>query len=199
MSIEPNELLFPFKILNWNVRGLGDQSKCMVIKNTVLDLNCDILCFQETKWCDHSIFRVRQVCPSKFNAYITLDAEGSRGGILLAWSTPYKLINSHVGTYTVSITLQRGEFYFMLTGVYGPQNDRDKINFLAELKDLRLMNELPWLLMGDFNLFRSATDTTSGSINLGTMLEFNNTIQFLELMDIPLVGRNLHGLVNGRP
>lgn len=78
----------------------------------------------------------------------------------------------------------------MLIGVYGPQSDRATIIFLNELKGLRLINELPWIVMGDFNLFRSTNDTTSGSINLGTMKEFNNTIELLELLEIPLVGRN---------
>lgn len=187
--MEPNQIQFSFKILNWNVRGLGDINKCTVIKNSILDSNCDLVCFQETKWSDHSIFRVRQVCPARFRNYITLDAEGSRGGILLAWSGSYKLLNSHIRNYSVSIILQRDDFKFMLTGAYGPQNDREKLDFLAELSELRSLNDLPWLAMGDFNMVRSIEDITSNSINLGIVLSFNNTIEDLELLEVPLVGR----------
>lgn len=155
MSMEPNDLKFSFKLLNWNVRGLGDLNKCMVIKNSVLNLNCDLFCFQETKWNEHSIFKVRQVCLAKFKSYITLDAEDSRGGILLAWSNSYKLLNSYIKNYSVSVILQRGDFNFMLSGTYGPQPDGEKMRYLAELRELRDFNNLPWILMGDFNIHRS--------------------------------------------
>lgn len=120
MSIEPNKFLFCFNFLNWNVRGLGGLNKCRVIKNTVLDSKCDILCFQETMWHEHSIFCVRLVCPVKFRDYITLDVKGLRGGILLAWSDSYKLLNLYVRKFCVTIISQRGYFIFMLTGVYRP-------------------------------------------------------------------------------
>lgn len=189
MSMEPTELKFAFKLLNWNVRGLGDLNKCMVIKNSVLDLNCDLFCFQETKWNDHSIFKVRQVCSAKFKSYITLDAEGSRGGILLAWSNSYKLLNSYIMSYSVSAILQRGDFIFMISGTYGPQPDNDKMSYLAELRELRALNDLLWILMGDFNIHRSQQDTTGGPINFGIVSEFNNTIHELDLLDVPLIGR----------
>lgn len=63
MYVEPNtmqyQFKFSFKVLDWNVRGLGDVQKCRVIKDGVIDANCDIICFQETKWSEHSIFHVR--------------------------------------------------------------------------------------------------------------------------------------------
>lgn len=138
MMNEPNAIQFnfnfPFKILNWNVRGMGDSNKCDVIKDSVLNANCDIICFQETKWCEHSIFCVRQVCPNKFRHYITLDAIGSKGGILLAWSDAFTTLESIINNYTATIIIKRGDFKFMLTGVYGPQRDVDKMIFLNEIR-----------------------------------------------------------------
>lgn len=64
----------------------------------------------------------------------------------------------------------------MVTGLYGPQEDRAKLQFLEELRGIKNINNLPWLLLGDFNLLRSTQDTTGDNWNLGTILEFNRFI-----------------------
>src|ERR1039457_7122972 len=77
----------------------------------------------------------------------------------------------------------------MCTGVYGPQDDPSKREFLAELRAIRTRNDLPWIILGDFNLLRSAEDTTANVQNLGTMLDFNNFIDESGIIDVPLQGR----------
>ena len=37
------------KILSWNVRGLNDGRKRLIVKNLLRDLKCDVICLQETK------------------------------------------------------------------------------------------------------------------------------------------------------
>lgn len=41
---------------------------------------------------------------------------------------------------------------------------------------IRSKNELPWIVLGDFNLLRSLEDTTAESPNINTMIHFNNLI-----------------------
>lgn len=94
MNDQTMNFKFPLRILNWNVRGLGNEQKCDVIKDLVNDANPDILAYQETKWNECTIFRMRQVCPSKIKHYASLDANGTKGGILLAWSTRFNLLDS---------------------------------------------------------------------------------------------------------
>ena len=33
----------------WNVRGLNDSRKRLVVRNLLRDWNCDVVCIQETK------------------------------------------------------------------------------------------------------------------------------------------------------
>lgn len=134
----------------------------------------------------------------KFKNYITLDAIGSRGGILLAWSESYKSLQSIIKTYSAMVILERDNFQFMITSVYGPQRDAEKIIFLNEIRQLRNTNNLPWIVMGDFNMIRTHTDTTSANPNVGIMLQFNNFIQDMDFFDIPLTGR-AYTWSNGRP
>lgn len=185
-------------LLNWNVRGLGDSNKCAIVKDTVIDSKNNLLCFQETKWDDHTIFRVRQVCPSRFREYAALDAEGTRGGVLLAWSNAYSRVIQYTNKWTVSVVLKIGQFQFFLTGAYAPQADREKIQFLQELRQLRLLNDLPWIVVGDFNMLRALDETTGGQRNAGIMLQFNNFIADECLIDVPLQGRKFTW-TSGRP
>lgn len=74
-----NEFTLPMSFLNWNVRGLGDLNKCAVIKELVTESHPDIVCFQQTKWSDCTIFNSRQVCPSKFRHIAALNAKGTKG------------------------------------------------------------------------------------------------------------------------
>lgn len=131
MSSIINEFNFSFTVMSWNVRGLGDINKCAVVKNLVTDLNCDIISFQETKWSDTSIFKMRQVCPSKYRNFAKLNASGTKGGILLAWSDAFTELQSLINEFSVTIILCRGVFKFMITSVYGPQDENKKNAFLG--------------------------------------------------------------------
>lgn len=77
----------------------------------------------------------------------------------------------------------------MLTNVYGPQSDQEKLIFLDEIRQLKTINELPWIILGDFNITLSHDDTTTHNPNLGIMLQFNNLIHDINLFDISLIGR----------
>ena len=37
------------KILSWNVRGLNDRRKRLIVKNLLRGWKCDVICLQETK------------------------------------------------------------------------------------------------------------------------------------------------------
>ena len=37
------------RMVSWNVRGLNDAQKRLVVRNLLWDWNCDIVCLQETK------------------------------------------------------------------------------------------------------------------------------------------------------
>jgi exonuclease III len=40
---------FPSKLLSWNVRGLNEENKCLMVRNLFREWKVDIVCFQETK------------------------------------------------------------------------------------------------------------------------------------------------------
>ena len=73
------------KILSWNVRGLNDKKKCLLIRNFLRSWRANIVCFQETKlkWVTRGIVRSIWGCP--FLDWLYLGSEGASSGILLMW------------------------------------------------------------------------------------------------------------------
>ena len=38
-----------FKLLSWNVRGINNRDKRLLLKNVLRDWRCNLICIQETK------------------------------------------------------------------------------------------------------------------------------------------------------
>jgi hypothetical protein len=56
--------------------------------------------------------------------------------------------------------------------VYDPSRDVDKLAFLAELGDLRLMHVGPWLLVSDFNMIYQSEHKNNNRLNRRLMGQF---------------------------
>jgi hypothetical protein len=77
----------------------------------------------------------------------------------------------------------------MVTNVYGPVDNNRKSDFLMEIQTIFCLNDLPWILLGDFNIIRELSDTVAVNPNTHSMLAFNTLIADLELQKLTLFGR----------
>ena len=71
------------KMVSWNVQGLNDSRKCLVVRNLLRQWNCDVVCLQETKLAgmDRQLVCSLWSCPSV--DCVTLDADRTTGGVLM--------------------------------------------------------------------------------------------------------------------
>lgn len=65
----------------------------------------------------------------------------------------------------------------------------NKVEFLAELREVRRTCLGPWLLPGDFNLIYRSEDKNNANINRAMMGRFKRLLNDLELREIELLGR----------
>jgi exonuclease III len=72
-------------ILSWNVRGLDDQNKCSLVKDTVRAAKASIACFQETKLEVISYVKLVTFVPPSLFTYSFLPSIGTKGGALTTW------------------------------------------------------------------------------------------------------------------
>lgn len=69
-----------FTLLSWNVRGLGDHNKCILVRDAIFSTRPNIVCLQETKLGNVDHLKVRNFLPAYLNEYQALNADDTRGG-----------------------------------------------------------------------------------------------------------------------
>ena len=127
------------KIITWNVRGLNDLNKCLLVRHLLRSWKADIICLQETKLDLITKGLVRNIWGIHHVDWLYLGLMGALGGILLMWDTRVvEKIEDAVGVYFVSCKFQpvinHQEWAFF--GVYGPQTDRERLIMWDELADI---------------------------------------------------------------
>lgn len=181
-------------ILSWNVRGLNNPAKRRAVQKAVQEFRCNVVCLQETKLSHVNSSLVREILGGSFgDSFIFLPADGTKGGILLACNSDFDITNepNAVGSYSITGTIRdkSNNEDWSISGVYGPQEEGEKILFLQELRQIQTVVQSRWLTLGDFNMIRRVDEKSSTNVNLRMIGHFRNVIDDLELLKIPLVGR----------
>lgn len=121
-----------------------------------------------------------------------LPAQGTRGGALIAVDEDfYSISHRDHREHTVSVCVESTQSLesWWITVVYGPQGDREKVEFMRELREIKATVGNKWLLIGDFNLILQAADKSNANLNRRLMGEFRNTLNYLEVKELNLRGR----------
>ena len=71
------------RMVSWNVRGLNDSRKRLVVTNLLREWNCDVVCLKETKLVgmDRQLICNLWICPCV--DWVALDADQTTGGVLM--------------------------------------------------------------------------------------------------------------------
>nr|AAT01390.1 hypothetical protein [Oryza sativa Japonica Group] len=140
-----------------------------------------ILCLQETKLSSIDQWIGKEIGGNRLSNFNFLPANGTRGGIAIFWDdTIVNMANFSQGTHHLSAMAMTitDNLSFIITVVYGPSEDCDKENFLAELVAAKPPTDTPWLVMGDFNIIYEARDKNNQNLNRRLMGRFS-TIHIL--------------------
>jgi len=179
-------------IFNWNVRGLNSAVRREEVRKMLQAVKPSIACLQETKLqvIDDSL--ASDFLGSGLPSYTYLPAAGVCGGIALAWDLDFVTVSDvslKAYSLTARITMRLSNISYMLTTVYGPSQDSENPAFIAELKDLKPPQDIPWLCLGDFNLIYSAQDKNNLNLNRRLMRLFRHALDHCELLEIALQNR----------
>lgn len=181
--------------LSWNVRGLNNPARRKVVADLVADHRCNLVCLQETKLEEITSSIVAETLGSRsLDNFAFLPAVGSRGGILLAANADQYSVTPQpnlAGSYSLSVLITdlNDNSSWMMTRVYGPQDDAAKLMFIAEMRNLKLLCPPEWVILGDFNLISRASEKSNHNVNLRMMCAFRSAIDDLGLKELPLLDR----------
>jgi endonuclease/exonuclease/phosphatase family metal-dependent hydrolase len=182
-----------FSVLSWNVRGLGDLDKRKVVRDALASAAPSVICLQETKLQDVDTFTAHTFLPpSHAGTYHAVDSDGSRGRMLTAWDPNIFSLTSFISrrhTLTTVLNSTISDHCIAVTNVYGPSDHRDSPVFLDGLRQLEPHTSGVWLLAGDFNLVCGAADKSTGYVNTRLCDMFNDTIESLRVVEVPLLDK----------
>ena len=177
--------------LIWNAWGLNDRARRDSVRKVVDSCKPALVCIQETKLAVITQRDVISMLGRDFQDFVYLAAQGTRGGILVAWRQGILTSDQYrVHRHSISIRFRiDDEPDWWFTGVYGPHQDAEKASFLNELREVRSHCTGPWVLGGDFNMIYSAEDKNNENLNRAMMGRFRSFVNDVELKEIPLIGR----------
>ena len=179
------------KIMAWNVRGLCNPSKRVIVKRLLRKWKIEIVVLVETKMECWDDFGVSQVWWSRNFGWLELPAIGSSGGILIIWDKGVlELEDFCCGFHSLSLVCKslQDNFRWVLSGVYGPCGVGSSRVLWNELENVRTRWNLPWCVGGDFNVVRFSTERRGGCPITRDMVRFSSFVERCSLIDLDLVG-----------
>nr|CAD1818104.1 unnamed protein product [Ananas comosus var. bracteatus] len=180
------------RFLTWNVRGLHDLSKCLVVKSFIRNCKCCVVCLQETKLSSTSVDKFRSFCGFHLPDFRTRDADGTRGGLLTAWnSSLFDCVQEWKGSFSLTVLLKRrvDGATFMISNVYGPTTASLRADFFLELRSFSNFTSGAWTMVGDFNVLLSVDDKNGPTSNIADILKFREVVHDLGLVDLPILNK----------
>jgi len=181
------------KLLTWNVRGLNDQNKRIMVKSLMQKWKADVYCFQETKISKEVEAMAKQLWSCRWMKCGYLEAEGSCGGVLMMWdnrSWRGTLVEAGQFSITYEFVSTQNLYTWYLTGVYAPHTRDEKLLCWEEIAAVRTICDCPWVTCGDFNTVRVMAERRGCSRITNVMKDFSNWIEEMELHDPQLKGGN---------
>lgn len=188
-----NSIIKSWTVLCWNIRDLNSEGKWESVRNKIFECCCDIVCLQETKRESFDFRYIRKFCPTSFDSFCFLPSVGASGGILVAWKgSLFSGVEIFQNEFSISIefTSLANNDTWVLRTVYGPCTSERKMDFLDWFGNIQMPDDSDWLIVGDFNLIRKMEDRNRPGGNLTEMNLFNEAIDSLGVVEIPLHGRH---------
>ncbi|XP_071700507.1 uncharacterized protein [Rutidosis leptorrhynchoides] len=190
MEMGPTLNLFPmFKLACWNIRGMNPTSKQDEVKKLIRNSNCSVCCTVETRVLSK---KLDKVCNYVFgNWYRAANNSSCLGGtrIVVGWDPNEVICNvmHHTDQVMHSLIKQiNGNKRFFCSFIYASNNDTRRKKLWEELLTFRnIVNDSPWLVIGDFNVSLNPEDRCScPSVVTSPMCAFRECVNDIEIEDI---------------
>ncbi|XP_028083295.1 uncharacterized protein LOC114284558 [Camellia sinensis] len=176
--------------MSWNVRGLGRADKRRRVRQVMQDRNVDVLLLQETKKSSTEEMFVRSFWPWERMEFMAVDSEASAGGLLSIWNPEvFQLLDCCCHrNFLLILGIALSSFECVFINVYGPNDVSKRALLWDTIINIRTSFQKPWCMGGDYNEIRNIEDRRGCVRRDRGMLEFNNFIDQLELVEVPMLG-----------
>ncbi|XP_057423791.1 uncharacterized protein LOC130717555 [Lotus japonicus] len=184
-------------ILSFNSRGLGSFLKQKAIQGLISQHKADFVCIQETKLQVVDVHCCRTIWGDVDFDWRFAPSENRGGGLLCIWrkgllQVERSIIESNFICIVGSFGVDAADCAVL--NVYAPCDRVGKRQLWSKLVELKINIHYDlWCVAGDFNVVRSSSERRGVGANSqqhrSESVEFNDFIDEMELLDIPLLGR----------
>ena len=182
-----------WNVLSWNIRGINDPLKWPHIRAKIVESDASFICIQETKRTSFDNTFIKGFAPKRFDQFAFVPSDGASGGLLTLWSSKAfagQVVLQDFCGLVISFTSLQSTDSFILTNIYGPCTGIARDDFVAWLFHLSIDTESLWLLVGDFNFYRSVENRNRDGANLQDTETFNEIISYHGLIELPIKVRS---------
>jgi exonuclease III len=183
------------KIASLNLRGWGGSAKRRRLRSFIQKGAFDVCLFQETKKSSFEDYVIHSLWGHKDVGWVFQESTGMSGGLLIIWnSTTFKFLSSFSGHGFLCIKVERDGVVLHIVNVYSPCSLVGKKQLWADLLAVKQSSsDGEWCLGGDFNAVLMASERFGSSAvgRQGERVLFNQFIDEMELIDIPVLGKKL--------
>lgn len=184
-------------ILSYNVRGLGDGAKQRRIRILINSGKFDLCMLQETKRVDIDIRLIWKLWGNEEVQYAVKESTGLSGGLICLWKkNSLNLISQFDGDGFIGLSCLIEGVVFHFVNIYSPCSLEGKRQLWIRILYLKsTLAQGEWCIGGDFNAVTSSSERigVSGLSFHQESSEFNHFIEEMDLIDLPVTGKNLLG------
>lgn len=190
------------KIGVWNIRGLNQKKKQKEIRNLIGSNNLNMCVILESRV---QVNKLEGICYKVFGNWIwsSNSSECTSGTrIIIGWNPAIlspMILNFTDQVMHSQVNVEEGKKVFFYSFIYAANHYKDRRDLWNSLiKHNSLVKNMPWTLMGDFNVALDPSYSTAGNSGITKGVdEFQDCIHEIEVQDLNSNG--LHYTWNQKP
>ncbi|KAK9734235.1 hypothetical protein RND81_04G125000 [Saponaria officinalis] len=183
---------------SWNTRGLNDPLKQREVVSLLHHHRIDVLDLIETRV---KLRRSESIIKGSFNAFhVVCNYDSHLNGriwVLSRKSSVHLTVLAANSQFVhAKVTHLTSQICYLITVVYGSNSGEQRRALWRDMANILSSVNTGWLVLGDFNVVRIATERISSCpVDLCEMEDFNNCVSLCHLEDLKGGGANSPGLI----
>jgi hypothetical protein len=177
------------KILSLNCQGLQNAPTVRALSDVRRRYNPDVIFLSETHLDDFPAKGLRRKLQMDYK--IVNPSNGRSDGVLLFWKKEIKLQQIFSAPKYIDVQISENDKLWRLTGIYGEPKWEDKYKMWDKLRELNASQNLPWIVIGDFNEILFSHEKEGGNPRPPSFMQaFQDALTDCDLEDLGFSGDN---------
>ncbi|CAM8900258.1 unnamed protein product [Rhodiola kirilowii] len=170
----------------WNCQGLGRPRTVRALRHAIKSHSPQIVCLLETKKRAFDVEGMKY--KFGFQNCFGVSSKGQSGGLAVLWDDSVSVDLRSYSFYHIDVVVKDQEEFWLSLFYGNPAASRRRESWNL-LRQLRAMDDLQWVVLGDFNEILSLNEARGGRMrNQWQIHNFRRVVEDCHLIDLGFVG-----------